>query len=49
MISGVVRGLLDKVRRGQLKRFARFQRLIIEFIAWEPVKSADSKITGDVE
>jgi len=31
------------------KRFVRFQRLMIESIAWEPVNSADTKIIGDVE
>jgi hypothetical protein len=34
MICGVVRGLLEKEARGtDLKRFAHFQRLIIEYIA----------------
>jgi hypothetical protein len=33
----------------RLKTFVRFQRLIARNIAWEPMKSADSKLTGDME
>ena len=48
-VCAVVRGLLKKGNAKRPKRFVRFQRLMIESIAWEPVNSADTKIIGDVE
>jgi len=40
---------LKKGNAKRPKRFVRFQRLMIESIAWEPVNSADTKIIEDVE
>jgi hypothetical protein len=43
-VCAVVRGLLEKGQREATKRFGRFQRLMTESIAWEPVNSADNKL-----